>query len=137
MIDKMIVSAVVIDNIKITIEEMNILLINICYILKLEVNLMSMSKFIYQNFIFKQLIYNSNYTVFFISSDRTFFFIMKLNNNDIYKMKKLSIYKNLIQFILFNSKFESVNMMINNRTIDMILILLNNNIKIVELIITQ
>ncbi|KLJ09066.1 hypothetical protein EMPG_09245 [Blastomyces silverae] len=63
MIDEMIVLTAAIENVKISVKRMNILLNSIYYILKLKVNLISM---------------------------------IKLNNNDIYKMKRLITFRDLI-----------------------------------------
>ncbi|KMW67832.1 hypothetical protein BDDG_12362 [Blastomyces dermatitidis ATCC 18188] len=64
MTDRTVISAAAIEDTKISVKEMNILLNNICYVLKLEVNLMSMTR---------------------------------LNENDIYEMKRSVIYRDLIQ----------------------------------------
>ncbi|OAT02574.1 uncharacterized protein BDCG_17646 [Blastomyces dermatitidis ER-3] len=64
MTDRTMISATAIEDMKIPVKEVNILLNNVCYILKLEVNLMSMTR---------------------------------LNENDIYEMERLIIYRDLIQ----------------------------------------
>ncbi|EDN07098.1 conserved hypothetical protein [Histoplasma mississippiense (nom. inval.)] len=137
MADGTIVPAAAIGDTKITVEGADMLLTGVRYVPKLEVNLMSMGKLVRQGFTFKQLAYGSNHAVLFMSPDRTFSFTAKLNDNDIYEVEKRPTFKDLIRFALSNGKFEPVNAMADDRTTDAILALPNNDIKVIELTMTQ
>ncbi|EDN10314.1 predicted protein [Histoplasma mississippiense (nom. inval.)] len=137
MADGTIVPAAAIGDTKITVEGADMLLTGVRYVPKLEVNLMSMGKLVRQGFTFKQLAYGSNHAVLFMSPDRTFSFTAKLNDNDIYEVEKPPTFKDLIRFALSNGKFEPVNAMADDRTTDAILALPNNDIKVIELTMTQ
>ncbi|OAT05050.1 hypothetical protein BDBG_16398 [Blastomyces gilchristii SLH14081] len=63
MADETVISATAIEDMKILVKGINMLLNDVCYVLKLEVNLMSMTR---------------------------------LNENDIYEMKRPVIYRDLI-----------------------------------------
>ncbi|KLJ12641.1 hypothetical protein EMPG_12338 [Blastomyces silverae] len=97
---------------------------------------MSMSKLIHQNYIYKQLIYRNNYIILIISSDYIFSFTVKLNNNDIYKMKKSVTFRDLIQFTILNNNFKFINIL---QIKDDIILTLSerSDIKIIKLIIIQ
>ncbi|EGC41375.1 nucleolar protein NOP2 [Histoplasma capsulatum var. duboisii H88] len=135
--DGSVVSVAAIEDTMISVEGVDMLLSGIHYILKLKMNLMSMNKLVCQSFIFKQLVYENNHAMFFMSLNRMFFFTAKLNENDIYKIEKLSTFKNLICFILLNGKFKSVNIITDDSATDAIMTLLKNDIKIIELTMMQ
>ncbi|OAT04775.1 hypothetical protein BDBG_16346 [Blastomyces gilchristii SLH14081] len=103
MTDEIVISAAAIEDTKISVKEMNMLLNNVYYILKLEVNLMSMTR---------------------------------LNKNDIYEMKRLIIYRDLIWFAILNDDFEPVNILqIKDDTI--LTLSDRNDTKVIELMMMQ
>ncbi|OAT09892.1 hypothetical protein, variant [Blastomyces gilchristii SLH14081] len=97
MADGTVVPAAAIEDTKIPVEGADMLLNDVCYVPKLEVNLMSMGKLVRQGYTYKQLTYGNNHAMLIMSPDRMFSFTARLNENDIYEMERPVTYRDLIR----------------------------------------
>ncbi|KMW67734.1 hypothetical protein BDDG_12283 [Blastomyces dermatitidis ATCC 18188] len=97
MADETVIPATAIEDMKIPVKGTDMLLNDVCYVPKLEVNLMSMNKLVHQSYIYKQLTYENNHAMLIMSLNCMFSFTARLNENDIYEMKRPVTYRDLIQ----------------------------------------
>ncbi|OAS99554.1 uncharacterized protein BDCG_00728 [Blastomyces dermatitidis ER-3] len=136
MADGTVVPAAAIGDTKIPVEGADMLLNDVRYVPKLEVNLMSMGKLVRQGYTYKQLTYGNNHAMLIMSPDRMFSFTARLNENDIYEMERPVTYRDLIRFAMPNGDFEPANTL---RAKDDTILALpeRNDTKVIELTMMQ
>ncbi|EEH38650.1 hypothetical protein PAAG_08377 [Paracoccidioides lutzii Pb01] len=88
--------------ISISTEDIDTQLDDVHYILKLEVNLMSLDKLVCKGYTFKQLTYGNNHSILVMSPDRMTNFTVNLNDENIYVVEKPPALRDMIGCVMPN-----------------------------------